>query len=200
MLSVDTSEVSERPRPRDVQGLIEHAGGILVAHPVEHPIPPEVLTADERAQVLPRRVLRIRRRLDRVGPDVTEPARHPDAIRPDEFWIRVIRRLVVEEVGVPDPARLLVEVGVRKQAQAHHAGGLPVVRPDRDGGPARANLDAFVCLGIGKGVGRALRIAHVEPEPEAVRIGPGRLAETRLVDEPEIAKAVVAPVIHPRMR
>ncbi len=51
----------------------------------------EVLIADRRRQVGPRRAIGIRGRLHRVEPDVAEPARHADQIRRLDRSIRQVR-------------------------------------------------------------------------------------------------------------
>ena len=56
----------ERAGQRGVERLVEEAAFVGASLPVEHAVPPEVLRADVRAEVRPRRVLRIGRRLDRV--------------------------------------------------------------------------------------------------------------------------------------
>ena len=153
----------ERARPRDMQRLIEEAAFRPIAAPVEDAIPPEILGADVGAELLPFGVLGIRRRPDRIRADVTEPARHRDTVRPDEIAIQVVRRIVVEPVGVPALARLLVEIRIREQPQADDAGRLAVVGADGHGSAAGADLDAGISLRIGKRIRRAGRIADVEP-------------------------------------
>ena len=190
----------ERARQRGVQRLVEEALLVGVALPVEDPIPPEELRADVRAEILPAWILRIGRRLDRIRADVAERARHADAVRLHQVPRLVVARVAVVALRVPLLARLLVEVRIREQPQADDAGGLAVVRADRNRLAASADLDALVLVGVGERIGRAGRIADVEPESVAIRIGSGRLLEARFVDEPEIVPAGVAGIGQRRMR
>src|SRR5262249_57222326 len=73
-----------------VERLIKETPFIAHALPVEEAIPPFVLAADVGAQVLPLRTLRIDGRIDRVGSDMTNGARHADAVRPKQT-----RRVVI---------------------------------------------------------------------------------------------------------
>src|SRR5947208_4779150 len=177
-----------------MQRLIEDAALVLLAAPVEDAVPPEVLRAYVGAEVLPLRILRIVGRLDRIRTDVAERARHADAVRAHQLAVEVVRRIVVEALRVPPLARLLVEVRIGKESKADNAGGLAVVRADRNRLSPRADLHARVLGGIGKRIGRAARIAGVEPQPETIRIGSGRFRETRFVHQTEIAPSVVASV------
>ena len=185
----------ERARARHVERLIEEAALVLQPAPVEDAIPPEVLRADVRAQVLPLRILGIGGRLDRVGTDVTERARHADAIRPHQIAVEVVGRIVVEAFRVPPLARALVERRIREQPEAGDTGGLAVVGADRQDRAARADFGAWISRRVGERIGRTARIADVEPQSVPVRIGSRRFLEARFVDEAEIRPAIVATVI-----
>jgi hypothetical protein len=126
---------------------------------------------------------------------VAEAARHPDAVGAHEIGIEVVVRIVVEPLGIPPLAGAFVEVRIREQPKAHDPGGLAVVRADRHGRAARADLHARVPRRVGEWIGRAGRIALIDPQPEMIGIRLGRLAEARLVDEPEIVETIVAAVL-----
>ncbi len=194
----------EAARPGGVEQL-EHVVGLHVlglgAMPGEDAVDPEVLGADVRAEVFPLRILRIVGRLDRVRPDVAEPARHADPVRPHELLPEVVALVGVVLRRIPLLGRRLIEIGIRKEPQADDAG-----RPSVGGADGqlvlapRADGDARVLLVVLEGVGRTVGPPPVEPEPVPVGIGPFRLLEARLVDETEEVPAVVPARLEPLVR
>src|SRR5262249_28532106 len=150
--------------------------------------------------VFPFRVLGVRRRPDGVRAHVAECARHADSVWTDEILVGVVRRVVVETVGVPTLSRALVEIRVWEEPKPDDAGRLAVVGADGHGLSPRADRDPRIVLRARERILGALSIANIEPEPEAIRIRPGRLAETWFVHESQVPKAVVAAVSDPRVR
>ena len=116
-----------------MQGLIENAVLVLDACPVEHAVPPEILSADDRIQILPLGIFRICGRLDWIRADVAEATGHPNPIRSYEIAIGVVVGIVIEPVGIPPPARVLVEIRVGEQAKADDSRGFAVVGTHIDG-------------------------------------------------------------------
>src|SRR6185503_7516061 len=101
---------------------------------------------------------------------------------------------------VPFPPSLFIERRIREQSQADGARRLAVVRADADGSAAGSDLNPLVLFSVGERVRGTGRVADVEPETIAVRVGTSRLPETRLVDEPEKVPARIAGVRECRMR
>ncbi len=135
----------------------EALGGLQVG---EGPLRRPVLVADGAGHVGPAGRLRIRRRVQRVGPDVAEGAGHADTERPHE--LRIGMHGVVGVVGVARGiddallpvvasrlrgARVAEEVRVGQQPQAHHA--------------ARVAIDARVDAVLGELGHRAVVQGHV---------------------------------------
>jgi len=120
---------------------------------------------------------------------MAEAAGHADAIRPHKVLAVVIAWIGVIALGVPGLLRRFIEGGVREQAQAQDARRVAVERTDRHGLAARADGDAWIFLRVLERIGRAGRIALVEPQAEAVGVGAGRLVEAGLVDHAEIGPA-----------
>ena len=131
---------------------------------------------------------------------MAEGARHGDAIRLHQIARLVVARVAIVPFGVPLLARLCVERRIREQSQANDARGLAVVRADRNGAATGPDLNPLVLVGVGERVSGTGGVADVEPETVAVRVGAGRLAETRFVDEPEKVPARIAGVRERRMR
>src|SRR5262249_27580268 len=111
----------------------------------------------------------------------------------------VVRRVVIIFLGVPPLRRRVVEIRIGEQPQADDARRLAVGGADRhrlavDIGAARAPLDAGILALVLERIGRTLgRDRNALVHPQAVRVGPGRLLEARLVDEAVIAPSVVTP-------
>ena len=78
MLSVETRDVSRAPG-RDVWN-IWNTKSLGSCVPDEDAVDPEVLRPDVRAQIRPLRILGIGGRLRRIRSDMTEAARHSDAV------------------------------------------------------------------------------------------------------------------------
>src|SRR5277367_1729196 len=108
---------------KDLDGEATHVG-----LPGENAVHPEVLCPDVRTEILPLRILRIRRRLHRIWSDVAEPASHSDSIRPDQLLVVVIAWVFVKALGIPFLRCSFVEVRIRKQSQSHNPGRITVVR------------------------------------------------------------------------
>src|SRR5262249_57957794 len=97
--------------------------------------------------------------------------------------------------------RGVVEIRIGEQPEADTPGGLAVIRSDRKL-PAQArqvlaagvDRDTRIFLLVRERIRRTFRPgqAFVEPQPEPFRIGTGGLLEARLVDQAEIAPAIVA--------
>ena len=158
----------QRAGPRGVQNLKEE--GRLIRIPREDAIDPEILRADQRAQILPLRRFGVRRRLLGVRPDMTEAAGHSDPVGAHQLLREVIARVVVEPLGIPFFCCGLVEIGIGEEAQSDDPGRVPVIRSRRDVLAARADRDAGVFFCILERVGRAIGVAHVEPQPIALRV------------------------------
>src|ERR1041384_7927673 len=106
---------------------------LLVCTPVEDPIDPEILCADAIVQVFPFRTLGICRRLDWIRTNVTERARHTDAIRTNEVFVVVILRIAVVALWIPVLRGFGVKVGIREETQPDDAARVTVVRTDGHG-------------------------------------------------------------------
>src|SRR5580658_3575365 len=83
--------------------------------PGEHPLHPQILSADVRTEVFPLRLFRRRRWLVRIRTNVTEPTRHAYTIGPDQLLVVVIRGVCVKALWVPPLLRSLVKIGIRKE-------------------------------------------------------------------------------------
>ena len=149
---------------------------------------------------------RIGGRIHRARSDVAEAARHADAIRPHQVLAVVVARVGVVALRVPGLGGLLVECGVREQAQADDAARIAVERADRlrravaERLAARADRDARILALVLERIGGAALGADVEPEAAPVRVGRGGALEARLVDEPEVVPARFAVVAERGMR
>ncbi len=185
----------ERTGPRRMQELEEE--GRLIRIPGEDAIDPEILRADNRAQILPLRRFGVRRRLLGVRTDVTEPAGNSDAVGAHQLLRQVVVGIVVEPLGIPFFCRGLVEVGIGEEPQSDDPGRVPVIRTSRDVSAARADRDTGIFLRIFERIGRAIGVAHVEPQTVALRVRSGGLRKTGLVDQAEIIPPVVAAVFQP---
>ena len=158
---------------------------------IEDAIDREVLSADVGAQVGPRRVVGIGGRLDRIGPDMAEPARHTHAVGSDERLVLVVCPVGVIALRVPALGRLFVELRVRKEAQANDARGIAVKRSSVEGLAvqrlaSRARPDAGILRRVLEWIGRTVRLALIDPQIPTRRVGCRRLGEARLVDEAEV--------------
>ncbi len=180
------------PGSRSVQKLEEE--GRLIGIPRKNAIDPEILRANQRAQILPLRCLGVRRRLFGVRTDMTKAAGNADAVGPHQLLRQVVVAVVVEPLGIPFFCCGLVEVGIGEEPQSDDPGRVSVIGSRRDILAARADRDAGVFFGILERIGRAIGVAHIEPQPIALRVGSRRLGETRLVDQPEIIPPVVTAV------
>src|ERR1051325_11524253 len=107
--------------------------GLLVCTPVEDPINPEILCADAIVEVFPLWTLGICRRLDWIRTNVTERARHTDAIRTNEVFVVVILRIAVVPLWIPVLRGFGVKVWVREETQPDDAARVTIVRTDRHG-------------------------------------------------------------------
>ena len=180
----------EGARPRGVQKLENVI--LLVRLIIKNSVHPEVLGADEGREILPLGILGICGRFQRIGADMTEAARHSDAVWPHEVLVIIVTRVGVVANRVPRFLCRLVKVGVWKATQSDDPGSKPVVRTDRQGGPARTDLDAGIFLRVLEGIGRASSVAPVEPKAKSVGVWAGRLGKARLVDQPQEAPSVIA--------
>ena len=149
------------------------------------------MRTDIGTQVFPLRILRIGRGPNRIRPNVAEPARHSNAIRPNQILGFVVGGVGVIPDGIPFLLGGLIEVRVRKHTKSDDAGRVPVERADRQIFPARTRFHARVLLLVLERVRRAVRAALIEPEVVALRVRTGRLDVAGLVDEPEVVPAVV---------
>jgi hypothetical protein len=131
---------------------------------------------------------------------MAEPARHADAVRPHQVLRQVIARVAVVTLRVPSLRCRLIEIRVREQAQADHAGRVAVERADRQILAAGTDFHARIFLLVLERVGRTILAALVEPQTEAIRIRRRRLLEARFVDQAEIVPAVVAAELQAWMR
>src|SRR4051812_5239272 len=89
--------------------------------PVEDPVGGEVLRTNSSREVLPTWILGICRRTRWTRAGMAEGARHADAIRTDEGALRVVRRIAVEPLRVPELRLLRAELWVREQTQTEDA-------------------------------------------------------------------------------
>src|SRR6202030_16107 len=94
--------------------------------------------------------------------------------------------------GVPTLCRRLLEFGVGEEAQPENAGRISVIRADRNGTAARADLHPGILRLVGERVGRTVAAAHVEQQPETSVVRLCRRIETRLVDQAEPVPPPVA--------
>lgn len=109
------------------------------------------------------RVLRIVRRIERVRADVAEGARHADAVWPDQFGVVVVAGIGVVALRIPALLRRFVEIGIGEQPQPNDAARLTIDGSDRHGAAAGPHLCALERVGIGERIGRAVRVALIEP-------------------------------------
>src|SRR5580704_12252192 len=136
--------------------------------------------------------------MDRTRADVAEPAGHADPEGPNEIRIVVVIRVGVIALGVPLVFCRLVEVRIGKEAQADDAARVAEIGADRQARtilerlPPRAKFDAGVLRLVLKRIGRAIGAAHVEPKPEPLRVGSGRLLEAGFVQRAEPMPARIA--------
>ena len=151
-----------------VEHLPEEAAGSRVGG--KDPALAEILVTDCGGEILPLRVLRIGGRVERMGPDVAEAARHADAIRPDEVRVGGVASVVVVTIGVPTFLGVPVKARVGIDAEAHDAGGSPV--------------DLLVDTGGS--------VAHPLIQPQTVLVGLPSHAKAGLIDEPHLREAVRA--------
>ena len=152
-------------------------------------------------------MLRIGRRLHRARADVAEAAGHADAVRPHQVLAVVVARVGVVALGVPGLGRLLVEVRVREQAQADDAGA----RSRRRSRPAASCRRRAACrarrsrrpdtCSRSRTDRRGQSLLRTSSQrPQRSWSGPVALLEARLVDQAEVAPAVVARVAEAGMR
>ncbi len=135
-----------------------------------------------------------------VRPDMAEGAGHADTIRPDQILRIVVARVGVVANRVPSSRRRGIEIGIRKQPEADHPGGITVGGAHRKsvlatGADADARIFAFVL----ERVRRTVAAPRVEPEAEALRIRAGRFVEAGLIDKSEIVPAIVAAELQSRI-
>ena len=182
----------EGTRTRGVEELVGEAGDVRV--PTENAIDPEVLGADVRRQVGPRRVLRVGGRMDRARADVAEGAGHADPVGPYEVLAQVVAGIAVIALRIPGLGRLLVEVRIGEQPQAHDTGGIAVEGPGGQVLAPGSQLDARIFGLVFEGVRGAVGLPRVEPQAVTVRIRALGFLEAGLVDQAEIPPAVVTAI------
>ena len=151
----------ERTWPRGMEQLIDEACRVRL--PDEDAVDPEILRADVRTQILPFGIFRIRRRLQRVRPDVAEAARHADAERLYQILRVVIVGIVVIAHRVPFFRRRFVKIRIGKEPETDDAARVPVVGAERHVLPARPDLHAGIFHLVLERVRRAVRPTLVEP-------------------------------------
>ena len=126
--------------------------------PEKDPIDPKILGTRVRVQVCPLGVFRVGGRVDGVGPDMAEAARHPDAEGPHQILSFVVLRVIVILVGIPGLPGVLVKIGVGEEAHPDNPRGFSVIRtggkPVR---PARAKFHPRIFGFVGEGIFRATR-------------------------------------------
>ncbi len=182
----------ERARTCRVQHLEQEIRRVGV--PCQDAVDPEILRAGGRAQIFPLRLFGIGGRLFGIGADMAKAARHADAVGPHQILRQIVVRVVVKALRVPALGRRLVECRVGEQAQPENAGRLAVIGAGGDVLAARADRHTRIFCRVGERVGRAVRVALVEPQPVMLGVGAGGLGKARLVDQPEIIPAIVAAV------
>ena len=165
--------------------------GSRVVH--EQPVDPHVLRADDRTQIGPFRVGRVRRRVGRARADMAEPAGHADPIGTDQILVVVIGRIVEIALGGPSAA---------PRPRRNRGSGTAAARRCRSDSRNRSRPAPscprapiltpgyFVSLANGSAGQSRRRVSSIRPK----RSGSGcaRRLEARLVDQPEIAPAPVA--------
>ena len=144
-------------------------------------------------------MFRIGGRFDRARADMAERAGHADAVRADQVLVVVIAGIGVVTHGIPFLGGGCIEGGIRKETETDNTGRPSIVRADGQVVTARANPHAGIFRFVFEWIGRAIRIALVEPQAVALRIGPGRLDETGLVHQPKISPAIVAGILEAGM-
>ena len=168
LLSVAMMEVSVAPGMGRFEDVVQEVVRLEVA--AEHAARAEILVADGGGQVGVPWLCRVPRRVERMERHVASRAGHPDPVRPDQLRILEVGGIVVVAVGVPLLLGIRVEIRVRKQAEADHAGGLAI--DDR--------------------VSAVGRVRRGLIEVEAVLVRGGALAVTRFVDEAEVSETLRA--------
>src|SRR3954452_9783543 len=119
---------------------------------------------------------------------MTEPAGHADTVRPNEIGVFEVVLVSVIALRIPPVLRCLVEIWIRKQAQAYNPGRIAIIGPNRQGAAVRESraacprFHARIYRLVFERVGWAIFLTHVEPQAESLRIGADRLFETGLVD------------------
>ena len=179
-----------RPGPVGPDELIHEVSFIGFDH--EQPVNPHVLSADRRAEVGKLRIRRIGRGIARAWSDMAEAAGHAYPVGAHQARVAIVDRILVVALRIPGGLGLRVEFRIGKQPQAEDAGRLAIIGPDREAGPirefgsARADLDAWILLGVGEGIRGTIGAPHVQPQAESGRIARGgRGVETGLVDQPQ---------------
>ena len=153
-----------------------------------------LLRADVRAQVLPFRVLRIGGRPDRIGSDVTERARHADAVRTDETCDRSSRsdrcRSARNSTSCAR-SRRSPDSGTAAGRRCRSA-RRSTSRPERSFPRAPILMPGYLLASANGSGGQSPRSRTSSQSPKRFGSGPVGFLEARLVDESEIAPAVVA--------
>src|SRR5262249_25569525 len=150
--------------------------GCRIGIPCQDAVNPQILRTDGAAEVLPLRSLGVRRRLFRVWSDMTKPAGHADAIRPNEVLGQVVVGVAVEALGIPSRGGGLIEGGVGEEPQPDDPRGIAIIGPGGYVPAARADRDTRIFLCVFERVARAIGIADVEPEPIAIPVRSGGLS------------------------
>src|SRR5215469_15566569 len=110
-------------------------------------------------------------RFNGIRSHVAEAARHSDAIRPDEIFRIVVRRIGVVFVSIPLLLGSFIEIGIWKQAQPYHARRITVVGARRNVFAASAVFHAGIFRLVLERIGRTIGGALVEPQAKTVGIG-----------------------------
>ena len=188
----------QRAWTRRMQLLEEEIG--LVRTPGKNPIHPEILGADQGAEIRPAWPLGIRWRLLRIGAYMAERAGHADPIRPHQILRQIVGGVVIEPRRIPSAGRRCVEVGIGEQPQADNSRGIAVKRANRQISAASTDGDTGISALILEGVGRAVGATPVQPQTVTLRIGRRGLREARFVDQAQIPPSAVAVEGKARMR
>ena len=117
-------EVSDVPRRLRGQHFVKEAAFLDIAGEDFSFV--DVLVANRGREIFPARIFRIGRRIIRIWRDVAGAAGHTDTIRTNELVVVVVGRIVHEPIAVPFFARFVVEIRIREQAEAEHAGGFAI--------------------------------------------------------------------------
>ena len=191
MLSVETSDVSSVPAAKC--GRAGRRSSVWSASQSKMRSIQKYCAPTFEAEVLPLRIIGIGRRLHRVRTDVAEAARHADAIWLDQIFRSRSKPGRCSSAPGPTSSRPL-----RRSRDSERA-AVPRCRShSRRKSPTGMFLPRAPILTPGyfcsfsNGSAAQSERALVEPQPEALRIGPRRLLEAGLVDQTEVFPAIIA--------